>query len=80
MKVTIYSVPDCPHTKALREFLKEKGVDFEMKCVLDDPRILEEMYKISGQRGVPVTVIDNDVFVGYDRMIERRMTRRLGGK
>lgn len=80
MKATIYSVPRCPHTAKLKDFLKSKGVQFEEKCVLDSPQTLKEMIDISKQRGMPVTVIGEDVFVGFDSLTERRITRKIGGR
>jgi glutaredoxin len=31
MKVTVYSLPDCPKCDKLKEYMKKKGVDFEAK-------------------------------------------------
>jgi len=80
LKATVYSVPKCPHTAKLKEFLKSKDVQVEEKCVLDSPQIMKEMIDISKQRGMPVTVIGEDVFVGFDSLVERRITRKLGGR
>jgi glutaredoxin len=80
LKAIIYSVPRCPHTARLRNFLKSKGVQFEEKCVLDSPQTMKEMIDISKQRGMPVTVLGEDVFVGFDSLIERRISRKLGGR
>ncbi len=75
----IYTAPECPHSKKLKEFLKEKGVQYEEKCVLTNPGTFEELAKISGHKAIPVTVVGEDVFVGFDRRVERRLGRRLGG-
>jgi len=29
MKVTVYSLPDCPKCEKLKDYLKKRGVDFE---------------------------------------------------
>jgi len=31
MKVTVYSLPDCPKCDKLKEYLKNKGVEFEAR-------------------------------------------------
>lgn len=31
MKVTVYSLPDCPKCEKLKEYLKKRGVDFEAR-------------------------------------------------
>ena len=75
----IYTAPECPHSKKLKEFLKEKGVQYEEKCVLTNPKTFEELAKVSGHKAIPVTVVGEDVFVGFDKRVERRLGRRLGG-
>lgn len=74
----IYTAPECPHSRNLKIFLREIGIDFEEKCILDSPDISSELKEISGQISVPTTVIDGDVFIGYDRRAERRIKRKLG--
>jgi len=31
MKVTVYSLPDCPKCDKLKEYLKKRGVDFDAR-------------------------------------------------
>ena len=40
---------------------------YEESDVSRDPQALDEMVKVCGKRAVPVTVIDNEVIVGFDR-------------
>ncbi len=75
----IYTAPECPHSKKLKEFLNEKGVQYEEKCVLTNPGTFEELAKISGHKAIPVTAVGDDIFVGFDKRVERRLGRRLGG-
>jgi glutaredoxin len=75
----VYTAPDCPHSKKLKEYLKELGVEVEEKCVLTTPGLFDELYKLSEQKAVPVAVIGEDVFVGFDRRAERRIKRAVGG-
>ncbi|UCE10457.1 MAG: hypothetical protein JSW61_00600 [Candidatus Thorarchaeota archaeon] len=77
-KATIYTATKCPHSKRLKEFLTENGVDFEDKCVLDSQELLQELLEVSDQRAVPVTVVEGEVFVGFGRRAERRLRRKLG--
>lgn len=74
----VYSATECPHSKKLKEFLKEIGVEIEEKDVLT-PGIFDELFEKSGQKAVPVTIIGEDVFVGFDRRAERRIKRVIGG-
>jgi glutaredoxin len=76
--VVIYTAPECPHSKKLKEFLSGINMEFEEKCILTSPEMLEDLVKVSGQRAIPVTVVEDEIFVGFDRRTERRMKRKLG--
>lgn len=69
--VKIYSTPTCPYCKQEKEYLKEKGIPFEDINVAEDMEKAEEMVHLSGQMGVPVTLIEDDdersVVVGFNR-------------
>jgi len=77
-KITVYTAPECPHSKDLKQFLAELGVEYDEKCILISPEIAEELKALSGHIAVPTTVIDDSVFVGYDKRAERRIKRTLG--
>jgi glutaredoxin len=77
-KAIIYTAPECPYSRKLKAFLKENNVDYEEKCILDSPAIRDELKKITGQMGVPVTVLGDGTFVGFDNRVERRIKRQLG--
>lgn len=66
-KVIVYSTPTCPYCVALKEFLKEKGVEFEDFDVSQNEKALQEMVEKSGQFGVPVIDIDGEIVIGFDR-------------
>jgi glutaredoxin len=54
-----------------KEFLSHKGIPFVDKNVREDPAAREELQRL-GYRATPVTVIDGEVVVGFDRgKIER---------
>jgi glutaredoxin len=77
-KATVYTAPQCPHSEKVKAFLKENNVDIEEKCILDSLEIVEELKEVSGQMAIPATIIDGDVFIGYDRRTERKLKRKLG--
>ena len=78
-KATIYTAPKCPHSANLKNFLSEMGVEFEEKCILADPATVDEVFEKSQQKGIPVTIVGAEVFVGFDRRTERRLKRALEG-
>ena len=67
MSVTIYTTPTCPYCRQAKDYLRARQVAFEEKNVAADPSAAEEMVRHSGQRGVPVLLIDGQVIVGFDR-------------
>lgn len=66
-KVTVYSTPTCTYCQLAKEFFKESGVDYEEIDVSTDSEKLQEMVQKSGQMGVPVILIDDQTFVGFDK-------------
>ena len=72
MKVTIYTTTTCPYCKLEKEYLDSKGVKYENIFVDQDAKAAEDMVKISGQMGVPFTVVTGDdgskiTILGFDR-------------
>ncbi|MDD5739025.1 MAG: glutaredoxin domain-containing protein [Candidatus Pacebacteria bacterium] len=65
--IKVFSTEFCPYCVALKEFLKENNIEFEAVDVTQDIKAQEEMIKKSGQMGVPVVIIDNEVIIGFDR-------------
>lgn len=66
-KIKVYSTPICPYCIALKEFLKEKGFEFEDIDVSRDEKALREMVKKTGQMGVPVIEIGDQIIIGFDK-------------
>lgn len=66
-KIKIYTTPYCPYCHSAKEYFEEKGVEYEEIDVMADPKGGEELFKISGQYGVPVILIDGKVIIGFDK-------------
>lgn len=66
-KIRIFSTPFCPYCVTLKEFLKEKNIEFEDINVAEDAQAREEMIQKSSQMGVPVVEIDGQIIIGFDR-------------
>ncbi len=66
--IKVYSTPTCPYCVTLKEFLKDKGFEFEDIDVALDEKGREEMVKKSGQMGVPVVDIDGEIIIGFDKV------------
>jgi glutaredoxin len=50
-----------------KEFFAEKNVQYTAYDVAGDAEKRTEMIKLTGQLGVPVIVIGDDILVGFDR-------------
>ncbi len=65
--VAIYSTPTCHFCQLTKEFFAEHGVEFTNHDVSKDLERRQEMFNITNQMGVPVTVIGDDVVIGFDK-------------
>ncbi len=52
--MTLYVVPDCPLCSHARSWLKQHKIDYVERNVAGDFGALRAMYKLTGQRLVPV--------------------------
>jgi len=68
-KVVIYSTPTCPYCKRAKDYLSRKGIPFVDRNVAVDRDATKEMIQKSGQMGVPVITIDNEVIVGFNQVL-----------
>lgn len=68
MNVIVYSTPTCPWCTRVKDFLKEKGIEFKNIDVSADPVAAQKMVQKSGQMGVPVVEIDGEFVVGFDEL------------
>jgi len=73
--VTIYSTPTCHFCQMTKDFLKEKGIAFTDFNVAQDLEKRQEMIQKSGQMGVPVIFIGDEMIIGFD---QERLVSTLG--
>lgn len=62
--VVIYTKTYCPFSKECKEFLKEKGVDFDEKLLDNDPATVAEMEAKTGERKDTPQVFVNGHHIG----------------
>lgn len=67
--VIIYSTPTCHFCHMAKEYFKEKGVAYTEYDVASDTAKRKEMMEKSGQMGVPVLIIGEDIVVGYNKPV-----------
>ncbi len=81
-KVKIYTTSTCAYCRAEKAFFDAKGVKYEEAHADTDVEAAKEMIAISGQMGVPFTVITHDDghqvgILGFD---QPRLSAELGLK
>lgn len=65
--VTVYSTPTCHFCHMAKDYFKEHNVAFEDFNVSEDLGKRQEMIQKSGQMGVPVIVIGENLIVGFNK-------------
>ena len=65
--VIIYSTPSCHFCHMAKDFFKEKNVAFTDYDVAIDTTKRAEMIEKSGQMGVPVIQIGDNLIVGFNK-------------
>jgi len=74
-EVTIYSTPTCHFCQLAKAFFDENNVAYTDHNVAADHSKAQEMVERSGQMGVPVIFIGDEMVIGFD---EARIRSLLG--
>ncbi len=75
VKIKVYTTPTCPWCRRAKDYFKQLGLSFNEVDVSKDQKAAEEMVRKSGQMGVPVIEIGNNIVVGFDKA---KIDRLLG--
>ena len=67
MTVKVYTTPMCPYCYTLKEFLKERNIEFEDIDISKDEKVKDEIIKRSGAIGAPIVEVNGEIVVGFDR-------------
>ncbi|HEV7702260.1 MAG TPA: glutaredoxin family protein [Candidatus Paceibacterota bacterium] len=66
-EVTIYSTQSCHFCHMAKEFFKEKNVAYTEHDVAGDAEQRKDMIEKSGQMGVPVIIIGDELIIGFNK-------------
>lgn len=66
-KVRVFSTKMCPYCLTLKEFLKEKNIEFEDIDATGNAEAQKEIVEKSGQMAVPMVEIDGEIIIGFDK-------------
>lgn len=73
--VTIYSTPVCHFCHAAKDFFAENNIAYTEHDVAADSEKRQEMIDLTGQMGVPVIKIGDDVIIGFDEPKVKELLR-----
>lgn len=77
-KIKVYTSPTCHYCHMVKDFMKERDIDFEEVDISQDPAALEEMVKKTGHMGVPVIEGMNDeIIVGFNQEALEKMIEEM---
>lgn len=65
--IKVYTTATCPWCTKVKNYLSDKGLEYQEIDVGKDSESAREMVAMTGQRNVPVTVINGEVIVGFDQ-------------
>ncbi|MES2225899.1 MAG: glutaredoxin domain-containing protein [Patescibacteria group bacterium] len=65
--ITIYSTPTCHFCHMAKDFLTEHKVPFTDYDVQSNLEKRQEMIEKSGQMGVPVIFVGDEMIIGFDK-------------
>ena len=66
-RIKIYSSPTRPFCYVLKNYLKEKGFEFEEIDISKETAKREELIKKTGLATLPVVEINGQLIVGFDK-------------
>lgn len=67
--ITVYTSPFCAYCSAAKHLLSSRGYDFVEINLRDDPALMQEVMKKSGQRTVPQIFIGSHSVGGYQELL-----------
>jgi glutaredoxin 3 len=64
--ITIYTTNTCAYCKMVKQYLTQKGKEFKIINLDDEPEKQAEAFALSGALTVPVTTDGSSVVIGYN--------------
>jgi len=64
--IKIFSTVNCTYCKQLKKYFDKKGIEYKEVDVTNDKKAQNELIELSGQFGVPFTMIGKKKILGYN--------------
>ena len=65
MKIRLFIKPYCPWCHRAEDWLKSRGIKYEVLDVVSDSEAFDEMEELSGQTLAPVIDVDGEVLADF---------------
>jgi glutaredoxin 3 len=75
MNTVIYSTPTCTYCNLAKTFFKANNIAYTEHNVATDLAKRKEMIDKTGQMGVPVIIINEEVVIGFDEKRVRELLK-----
>ena len=72
-RVVIFTTPNCPWCRKTKEYLRRNNIRFKEIDVTKDHAAARDIVRKTGQRGVPVILINNRPVVGFNKELLDRL-------
>ncbi len=66
-EITMYSTPTCHFCHMAEDYFKSKDIEYTKHDVAEDAEKRAEMMELTGQMGVPVIKIGDEVVIGFNQ-------------
>ena len=77
--LVVYTTQRCGYSKKLLAELDDRGVAYQTRDIDYDPVAASELQELTGRQGVPVSVLGDEVWRGYNRRRARELDRAVNG-
>ncbi len=64
--VTVYTTTRCPYCVMLKNFLVQQNIPFKEVNVEENPEMMHQLVRTTGQMGVPQSQVNGKWVVGFD--------------
>ncbi len=72
-EIIIYSTPTCHYCQMAKAFFQNNSVTYTEHNVAEDAEKRQEMIELTGQMGVPVIKVGDEILVGFNEGKIREM-------
>ncbi len=66
-KIIVFTTPRCSWCRKVKSYLRKNHVRFKDVDITKDERAARDIVRKTGQKGVPVTLVNNRPVIGFDK-------------